>query len=165
MSDGFLHDFLHGEGSVSGRVEVSGHGVQGALFSTPLLDVAYLRNQKQTVESLSCSATLTMRPKEGMTVMLMLLRLRQSYPSSEIWFWNDMTIRKWYFLNINKIYRTSNKYRIISYICNVQDHALGANFRVWVAMNCSITSRVIFLRFTWWSPTNFCRIFMRIFLI
>jgi len=81
---GLLHHFLHTEGHVSGGVEVFGAGVEGALGVLPLLDLIDLGSAAVTSLFLSGSATLTICPKEGMTVMLMLLR-GQLFTRLQLW--------------------------------------------------------------------------------
>jgi hypothetical protein len=72
--DGFLDDFPDAEAGVAGGVEALGLDVQSALLLPPLLDFGQLRGRMRTVAFLSCSETLTMWPKVGITLMLMLLR-------------------------------------------------------------------------------------------
>ena len=74
LVDGLFDDFADGEGGVAGGVEVLGHGVEGSVFGAPVLDGSELDGERVTVVFLSESATLTMCPKVGTTLMLMLLR-------------------------------------------------------------------------------------------
>jgi hypothetical protein len=72
-ADWLLHDLADTEGRVPGGIEVLGPDVEGALLLSPLFDLAELHRGGVTSLFLSPSATLTMWPKDGTTLMLMLL--------------------------------------------------------------------------------------------
>jgi hypothetical protein len=71
--DGLLNDLPDAEGCVSGGIKVFGADVEGSLVLSPLIDLSELHRKRLTRVFLSFSATLTMCPKEGTTLMLMLL--------------------------------------------------------------------------------------------
>ena len=71
--DRLLDDFSNAEGCVSGGIKIFGSDVEGTLGLSPLIDLAELHKEGLTSVFLSFSATFTMCPKEGMTLMLMLL--------------------------------------------------------------------------------------------
>lgn len=101
LGDGFLDNFFHWERSISGRIEVRWSGVKGSFSGSPLFNFSELNLIEVTLAFFSDSATLTMCPKEGMTLMLMLLskgrvtRLLIQCSGMTCW-----SIRKWYFKNI-----------------------------------------------------------------
>ena len=73
VGNGFLDDFLDAEGGVARGVEVLGRVVESAFPGPPAFEFANLNRWLSTILFLSCSATLTMWPKEGTTLMLMEL--------------------------------------------------------------------------------------------
>lgn len=78
--DWLLDDFPDAEGGVSGGVEILGLHVQCPLGLSPLINLVKLHYPTLTTLFLSPSATLTMCPKEGMTLMLMLLSIEYYLP-------------------------------------------------------------------------------------
>lgn len=74
--DWLFDDFPGAERNISAGIEISGSLVQGSVDSLPSFDFAQLDRIKKvdTIEFLSCSPTLTILPKEGITLMLMLLK-------------------------------------------------------------------------------------------
>ena len=73
LVDWFLNNLLHWEWGIAGRVKVLRHGVQSSIPGPPVVDGVELSHINLTVEFLSWSVTLTMCPKVGTTLMLMLL--------------------------------------------------------------------------------------------
>jgi hypothetical protein len=73
VGDGFFDDLLDAEGGVAGGVEILGRVVQGSFSASPGLNFAELHEEMRTIWRLSPSLTLTICPKEGMTLMLILL--------------------------------------------------------------------------------------------
>jgi hypothetical protein len=78
--DRLLDDLSNAEGGVSGGIKVFRSDMEGALGLSPLIDLAELHREGLTSVFLSFSATLTMCPKEGMTLMLMLLHRMRLIP-------------------------------------------------------------------------------------
>ena len=76
LIDGLLHDFPHAEGGVPAGIEILGGDMERALLPSPGLHILNLNKQDDTTLFFSVSATLTMCPKEGTTLMLILLRER-----------------------------------------------------------------------------------------
>ena len=76
MGNWVLDDFLDAEGSIAGGVKVPGPTVEGSLLSSPLVDFVDLNSTVHTTLFLSTSLMLTICPKEGTTLMLMLLNER-----------------------------------------------------------------------------------------
>jgi len=74
VGDGFLNDFLDAEGGVAGGVEVAGLRVECTLSAPPIFELVDLNERMRTMFLRSLSPTLTMCPKEGTTLILMLLR-------------------------------------------------------------------------------------------
>ena len=73
MSDGFLDNLLDAEGGIARGVEVSGLWVESTLSVSPVFELMDLNELGSTMFLLSLSPTLTMCPKEGTTLILMLL--------------------------------------------------------------------------------------------
>jgi len=73
VGNGFFNNFLHTEGSVARGVEVSWLGVESTLSASPVFELIGLNDSMGTMFLLSLSPTLTMWPKEGTTLILMLL--------------------------------------------------------------------------------------------
>ena len=73
VGDGLFNDFFNAEGSISGRIEVSGAVVEGSSSASPVFNIADLSDGRVTILFLSPYPTLTMCPKEGTTLILMLL--------------------------------------------------------------------------------------------
>lgn len=71
--DRFLDDLPDAEGSISGGIEILGGDVKSTLFRSPGLNFLELYLEIHTCLCLSTSLMLTICPKEGMTLMLMLL--------------------------------------------------------------------------------------------
>ena len=72
LVDGVFDDFPGAEGDVSGGVEIGGSVVDGSLSCSPLFNFGDLGYEVCTLLVLSCSETLTILPKEGITLMLIL---------------------------------------------------------------------------------------------
>ena len=92
--DGLLNHLSHTERGVSRGIEILGLVVKGTLLLSPLLHLSQLTHRGSTFAFLSCSLTLTMWPKVGMTLMLILLNRRREYPSSVMLFWKDMILSR-----------------------------------------------------------------------
>jgi len=73
VGNGLLNSLLDTERSISGGVKVSGTLMKGSSSGSPGLDIRNLHEKMRTICLLSFSLTLTMCPKEGITLMLMLL--------------------------------------------------------------------------------------------
>lgn len=73
LIDGFLHSFPDTEGSIPAGIEILRSDMKRTLPAPPSLDILNLNNKDRTTLFFSCSATLTMCPKEGTTLMLILL--------------------------------------------------------------------------------------------
>ncbi len=73
LDDGLLNCFADAKGGIAGGVEVLGGSVQHSLLASPCVHFLQLNEQTLTSLALSPSVTLTMCPKEGMTLILMLL--------------------------------------------------------------------------------------------
>jgi hypothetical protein len=71
--DGFLDDFLDAEGGIARGVEIGGPVMQGTLLSLPLVNLVNLSIIRRTTLFRSTSEMFTICPKEGITLMLMLL--------------------------------------------------------------------------------------------
>jgi len=81
--DWFFDDFTNTKGSISRRIKIFGLIVKSSLFLFPLINVVELNKEECTTLFFSVSLTLTMCPKEGITLMLML-------PSYAMVFWKDI---------------------------------------------------------------------------
>ena len=76
LVDCFFNDFPGAEGDVSGGVEVSGFLLEGAESGSGGFDLSELNiMERVTLAFFSLSTTLTILPKEGMTLILMLLKI------------------------------------------------------------------------------------------
>jgi hypothetical protein len=73
--DGFFDDFPNAEGGISGGIKIFGLDMKCSLSLSPLINLVELDNSMPTTLFLSPSPTLTICPKEGTTLMLMLLRI------------------------------------------------------------------------------------------
>ena len=76
LNHGFLDSLSDTERGISRRVKISGAGMQDSLLSSPTLNLIKLCCGILTSLFLSGSEMLTMWPKEGTTLMLMLLHER-----------------------------------------------------------------------------------------
>lgn len=90
--DRLFYDFLHAKRGISGGIKVPGSLVQSSFLLSPLVHLVNLLELGVTTLFLSTSETLTIWPKEGMTLMFMLLASVNLYPSWEIVFWNDIDV-------------------------------------------------------------------------
>lgn len=73
LDDRLFNCFADAKGSIAGGVEILGRGVQHSLLAFPCIDLLELNEPPLTSLVLSTSETLTMCPKEGMTLILILL--------------------------------------------------------------------------------------------
>ena len=81
LVDGLLDDFPGAEGDVSDGVEIGGLWLEGSESGSGGLNLSQLPIIKiNTLTSFYCSTTLTILPKDGMTLMLMLLKLPKYVP-------------------------------------------------------------------------------------
>lgn len=71
--DRFFDNFAHAEGGIARRVEISGRGMQSSFSTLPGLNFMQLNKKRLTCLCLSTSEMLMMWPKEGITLILMLL--------------------------------------------------------------------------------------------
>ncbi len=100
LIDWFLNDFPSAEGHVSWGVKVDWFLLQGTEsgsvgFNLSQLELWWII----TLASFSRSTTLTILPKEGMTLMLMLLKLMMELPvwTNIVLEWHDFIIMIFYF--------------------------------------------------------------------
>ena len=86
--DRLLNNFLHGEGSVSGGVKVTGSTVEGSVSGSPLFQFSdnFVPISFSDVDDV---------PEGGDDVDINATELRLAYPSSETVFWNDINYIFW----------------------------------------------------------------------
>jgi hypothetical protein len=143
----FFNNFFHWEGSISGWVEVSGPWVEGSLSGSPVFNFSNLNKIWLTLLFLSDSLTLTICPKEGTTLMLMLLHETRITHLKRLSF--GMT-------SVSLIYCTIKCYCVRYFINNTYPHHCFCTYlRGWVERNFSTTYIVTCFLASWWSAMNF----------
>lgn len=102
LIDWLLNDFSGAEWDISWWIKVSWHLSQGAESCSVGFDLSDLEiRNKNTLESFSTSTTLTILPNDGMTLILMLLKMSINLTRQDLqcfgmtWFFN-----LWYFIFI-----------------------------------------------------------------
>ena len=89
----FFNDLSGAEWDISWRIKINWSLFQGSVSGSPSFDLSQLYlGGYFTLASFSGSTTLTILPNEGITLILMLLKLVNNYPSGATVFWNDMIL-------------------------------------------------------------------------